>query len=135
MKKLNSTSYSTGAFNFGMLLLRIFAGGLMMNNGYQKLINFGQLKGKFINFLGLGQSTSLSLVVFAEFFCALFVIIGLFTRFAAIPIIIVMCVALFKAHNADFFGEGQLPTLYLGAFLTIFILGPGKISIDGMIGK
>lgn len=135
MGKLTSTSYTTGAFNAGMLVLRLGLGGLMMKHGYDKLIHFAKYKSQFINFLGIGQSMSLSLVIFAEFFCALFILIGLFTRLATIPLIIVMCVALFKAHNADFMGEGEMATLYLTGYLGLLFLGPGKISIDGMMGK
>ena len=135
MKKLFSTRYSAGAFSAAMLLLRIIAGGLMMNHGYDKLVHFSTYKPKFINFLGLGQGTSLCLAIFAEFFCALFIVLGLFTRLAAIPLIIGMCVALFKAHNGDFFGDGEMATLYLGAFLTLLLVGPGRASIDSMIGK
>lgn len=135
MKKLTSTKYSAAAFSVAMLLLRIVTGGLMMNHGYEKLISFSARKDKFMNFLGLGSSFSLSLVIFAEFFCALFIILGLFTRLAAIPLIVTMCVALFKAHQGDFFGDGEMATLYLGAFLTILIVGPGRFSIDAMTGK
>lgn len=135
MKKLLSTHYSAGAFNFAMLLLRVALGGLMMKHGYDKLVHFGEYKAKFINFMGIGATASLSLTVFAEFFCALFIMIGLFTRLAAIPLIIAMSVALFKAHNADLLGEGEMATLYLAGFVTLLIVGPGKISVDGMIGK
>ena len=135
MGKLTSTSYTTGAFNAGLLILRLGMGGLMMKHGYQKLMHFSEYKGQFMNFLGLGQSLSLSLTIFAEFFCALFVLIGLFTRLATIPVIIVMCVALFKAHNSDFLGEGEMATLYLAGYLSLLFVGPGKISVDGMMGK
>jgi putative oxidoreductase len=135
MKRMLTTNYSAGAFNAAMLFLRFAAGGLMMKHGYDKLVHFGSYKATFMNFLGLGSSTSLALVVFAEFFCALFIIIGLFTRWAAIPLIITMCVALFKAHNGDFMGEGEESALYLGTYLTLLLVGPGRISVDGMIGK
>ena len=78
---------------------------------------------------------SLSLCIFAEFFCSLFLILGLFTRPAAIVLIINAAVALVMAHNYEFFGDGQTITLYLGAYLTLLIMGPGKISVDGMIAK
>ncbi|MBS1753007.1 MAG: DoxX family protein [Ferruginibacter sp.] len=135
MKKLLTTKYSTGAFNAAMLLLRIGSGVLIMNHGYGKLIKFGSLQDKFMNFLGLGSTLSLSLVIFAEFFCGMFIILGLFTRLAAIPLIIAMGVVLFKVHNADFFGDGETAALFLTAFMVLLIVGPGKVSIDGMIGK
>lgn len=135
MKKLLSTRYSTGAFNAAMLLFRFGIGVLMINHGYGKLIHFSDMQNKFMNFLGLGTTVSLSMVVFAEFFCSLFLILGLFTRLAAIPLIITMCVALFQAHNAEIFGDGEKAALYLCGYLLILLLGPGKISVDGMTGK
>jgi len=135
MKKLFSTKYSAGAVNAAMAVLRICAGVLMMNHGYSKLIHFGEKHEKFMNFLGIGSTMSLALVVFAEFFCSLFLVIGLFTRLAAIPLIITMCVALYKAHNMDILGEGETAALYLGCFIVILLVGPGKASIDNLIGK
>lgn len=135
MSKILSTKYSTGAFNFAMLLLRLGVGILVASHGYSKLVHFSSMKLHFMNFMGLGSTISLALVVFAEFFCSMFLILGLFTRLAVIPIIIVMLVALFKVHTADFFGEGEKATIYLAASLVILLCGPGKISVDGMIGK
>jgi putative oxidoreductase len=135
MKKLLSTHYSAAAFNLAILLLRIATGAIMMKHGYDKLVHFAEYKGKFMNFMGLGQATSLSLVIFAEFFCALFIIIGLFTRLAVIPLVIVMGVALFKAHNSDFMGEGETASLYFAAYVALLLVGPGRISVDGMVGK
>jgi putative oxidoreductase len=135
MIKLLSTKYSAGAFNVAMLVLRLGLGILMMHTGYNKLTHFSEYEGKFMNFLGMGSTLSLALVVFAEFFCSLFLILGLFTRFSAIPLIITMCVALFKAHNSDFFGDGQVAALFLTGYLVLLFVGPGRVSVDSMIGK
>jgi putative oxidoreductase len=93
------------------------------------------MKSNFMDFMGMGSTLSLIMVVFAEFFCALFLILGLFTRLACIPLIITMAVALFKAHNGDVFGDGSHAALYLGGFLALLLLGPGKASVDGISGK
>ena len=135
MKKLLSTKYSAAAFNIAMLILRIGACGLMIPHGYDKLIHFTSYKAKFMNFLGMGPTLSLALVVFAEFFCALFVLIGLFSRLACIPVIVAMCVALFKSHDGDIFGKGEHAALFITCYLVILIVGPGKISADGITGK
>jgi len=135
MRRLLSIKYSAGAFNFAMLVLRIGSGVLMMNHGYQKLVNFAKYKTQFMSFLGMSPAVSLSLAIFAEFFCALFIVIGLFTRFASIPLIIAMSVALFMAHKGDVFGDGEHAALYLATFITILLLGPGRVSVDGMISK
>lgn len=135
MRRILSTKYSTGAFNFGMLILRLSVGVLLASHGFSKLVHFSTMKNHFINFMGMGSTVSLALVVFAEFFCSIFLILGLFTRLACIPIIIVMCVVVFMATHGDVFGEGERAVIYLAATLTILFCGPGKISVDGMIGK
>ena len=133
MKKLNSIAYSDRAFNLTMFLLRVGAGILVIPHGYQKLVNFAELKTKFISFMGIGQVTSLSLAIFAEFFCAIFLIIGLFTRLTVIPLIIVMLTVVFKVNGGDIFGGGEKGALFLLAFLAILFCGPGKASVDAMI--
>ena len=135
MKKLLSTKYSASAFNAVILLLRLTTGFLMMSHGYDKLIHFGTKHNSFMNFLGIGSTLSLSLAIFAEFFCSLFIIMGLFTRFAVIPLIITMCVALFKVHNGNVFGKGELDALFLAGYIVILFVGPGKVSVDTMMGK
>jgi putative oxidoreductase len=130
-----STYYSAGAFNGAMLLHRLVFGILMMANGYDKLVHYNSMKKDFMNFMGLGSSISLLLVIFAEFFCALFITLGLFTRLTVIPLIICMAVALIKSHDMDILGKGSDATLYLGAYLVLLIVGPGKISVDGLAGK
>ncbi|MEJ7626965.1 MAG: DoxX family protein [Ferruginibacter sp.] len=135
MRKLFSTKYTPGAVSAAMLFLRLGLGILMLNIGYNKLIKFAEIKGEFMNFMGLGSTTSLGLVVFAEFFCSILLILGLFTRLATIPLIITMCVIIFKVSNADIFNDAQTATLYLLGYITILIIGPGRASVDNMIGK
>lgn len=135
MKKLLSTKYSAGAVSGAMLILRLGAGLLMINHGYDKLIHYGTMHNEFINFMGIGKSLSLALVIFAEFFCSMFLILGLFTRLATIPLIITMCVALFQAHNAEVFGKGEMPALYLVVYVVLLLIGPGRVSVDSMVGK
>ena len=135
MKRILSIKYSAGAFNFGMLVLRVALGVLMLNHGYAKLVHFNGMKSNFVNFLGMGSTLSLSLDIFAEFFCSAFLILGLFTRLAVIPILIAMSVALFKVHHGLLFGAGERAAIYLACCITILFCGPGKVSMDGMIGK
>jgi putative oxidoreductase len=135
MRKLLSTKYSAGAFSFAMLVVRLVFGVLMMSYGYAKLTHFNATAANMPEFLGLSQKITTALVVFAEFFCALFVIIGLFTRFACIPLIICMSYAFFVTMHANFFGDGATPVLFLAAFFALLLVGPGRASVDSMIGK
>ncbi len=85
--------------------------------------------------IGVGQATSLHLSAFAEFVCAILIILGLLTRLATIPLIINMAVACLIVHGADDFGTKELSLLYLGIFLTIFFTGPGRYSLDKGVFK
>lgn len=135
MKNLFSTRYSAGAFSTALLLLRLTLGILMMHHGYDKLVHFADKQNTFINFMGIGTAASLALDIFAEFFCSLFLILGLFTRLSVIPLIIATAVMVFKAHNGDLFGDGEKAALYLAGYLAILLVGPGRVSVDSMIGK
>ena len=108
MKKLFSTSVSDTALSAALFILRVGAGSLIMiQHGLDKLQHFSQKSTKFADPFGIGPTASYSLVLFAEFFCAAFIILGLFTRLAAVPLVIAMCVALFLAHKVKFFGAGE----------------------------
>ena len=135
MKKLLSVAYRDWAFNCAMLVLRAGAGALIIPHGYDKLIHFAEKKYSFMNFMGIGSTLSLGLVIFAEFFCGMFIALGLFTRLAVIPLVISMSVAVFKASHGDFFGKGAEGALFLSCFVAILLCGPGKLSADGLINK
>ncbi|MDB5210547.1 MAG: DoxX family protein, partial [Sediminibacterium sp.] len=72
---------------------------------------------------------------FAEFVCSIFVVLGLLTRFACVPVIIGMSVALFQAHGGDITGKGQAATLFLLTFFSLLFTGPGKYSLDAALYK
>jgi putative oxidoreductase len=135
MRVLYSSKYYAGAVNTALLLLRLGVGLLMLKHGYDKISNFSTLQEKFMNVMHMGSTVSLILVIFAEFFCAILLILGLFTRFACIPLIIEICIALFMVHHGNFTGKGEVDALYLTGFITLLFAGPGRISIDRIIGK
>ena len=136
MKKLFSVRTSDSALSIAAFILCVGAGTLMLvSHGLDKLMHFADKAGKFADPFGIGSTTSLSLTVFAEFFCAAFIILGLFTRLAAVPLVIAMSVALIYAHKGQFFGDGEKAAIYLVAFLAILFIGPGKASLDRFIGK
>lgn len=135
MKRFFSTKYNHNALNFGLLLLRVALGILLLVHGYGKISNFNGMKDSFMSFMGMGSVVSLSLIIFAEFFCGLFLALGLFTRLVCIPIIIGMGVAVFIAHGGDIFGKAEMPVMYMATAIAILFTGPGKYSIDGGIWK
>ena len=135
MKKLFSSKYSDNTIAFALLLLRLALGGLMIPHGYKKLMNFAAKSSTFTDPLHIGPTLSMALTIFAEFFCAAFIVVGLMTRLATIPLIIAMGVAVFIAHDGKVFSEGETATLFLFGFLALLFAGPGKFSMDRLIGK
>ncbi len=135
MKKLFSTNYSDNVFNIALLVLRVGVGVLMIPRGYQKLIHFSERKDSFMNFLGMGSTVSLSLVVFTEVVCAGLLVLGLLSRFAALALVILTTVIVFKVNKGDIFGKGELAMLYLLGSFTVLLVGPGKYSVDAAMGK
>ncbi len=118
-------------WDFGLLILRVsFSATMLFGHGLGKLVNFSEKSATFADPIGLGPVVSLGLVTFAEFFCAGAVMLGLFTKYTVIPLIIAMSVAFFRVHAADPFAKKELAFLYLCGFIVILALGPGKYSID-----
>ena len=129
----NPGSYSKN-IDLSLLILRIAGGALMLTHGVGKMeALFGSEPIQFPDPIGLGATTSLTLAVFAEVLCALFLIIGFATRFSALPLLITMFVAVFIIHIADPFAKQELPLLYATIYLVILITGAGKYSIDNII--
>ncbi len=135
MKRLFSIKYSDNAVNLAAFLLRLAAGGLIIPHGYSKLISFASKSATFSDPFGIGHPTSMALVIFAEFFCGVFLVLGLFTRLACIPLIITMLVIVFQIHHGDIFKTAEKPTLFLVSYLALLFIGPGKFSLDRLIGR
>jgi len=120
--------------SLGLLILRVgFAGTIAFQHGLAKLLDFGNKMHSFPDPIGLGSTASLSLMVFAEFLCAILVVIGIFTRFAVIPLVIAMAVAFFVFHGHDPFAKKEMAFLYFIAFTAILAAGPGRYSADALV--
>ena len=122
-------------FNISLLLFRFFISCALMTHGYGKLIRLidGNIWGR-THFI-FNEEVSMALVVFGEFFAPLFVVIGFGTRIFAIPIIYTFCVIVFDVHWEDSFGKMEKGLMFLVSYISIFLIGPGKISVDNLIHK
>ena len=115
-----------------ILCLRIFFGILFFTHGVDKMINFNELSYTYPSVFGFGSYMTLMLAIFCEFCCSLFLIAGLVVRIIVVPMIISMAVAFFDIHDA-MFPEGELALIYLIMFTVLFIIGPGRYSLDCLI--
>ena len=135
IRKFALRNYTETTVSLALLILRIGVGVLMIHHGYDKLVHFREYEPQFMNFIGLGTTASLALVVFAEFFCSALLLIGFLTSVSTIPLIITMGVAVFMAHDGAIFAKGELATLYLFVYIALMIVGPGKYSLDAILFK
>jgi|HubBroStandDraft_2_1064218.scaffolds.fasta_scaffold203185_1 putative oxidoreductase len=136
MKKFFSTAYSEGAFNIATLALRLTFGLLLLiDHGLGKITHFSNLEYSFFDLLHIGHRWSLVLCIFAEVFCSVLVVLGLFTRFAALALVINFGVATFIALKGQPLIGHESAATYLAAFVAILLVGPGRISVDSAMGK
>jgi putative oxidoreductase len=137
IKKMFSTEYwSVNSADCASLILRLSLGLMMLNHGLPKLMNlFGNGAIRFGNPLGIGVTASLILVVFAEVVCSILVALGFFTRWAIIPIIITMIVALVTVHWHDGMDKKEGALMYLLPYIALFLLGSGKYSVDAILKR
>lgn len=122
--------------DLALLVLRLWLGlSMFILHGMGKFQNFATLSGSFPDPLKVGSATSLSLALLAEFAGSILLMVGAFTRFASLLLIVTMSVAAFIIHKATFSGEssGELALLYLAGYVTLFIAGGGRFALDERI--
>jgi putative oxidoreductase len=136
MKTPLHLSFIPRSADAGLLLLRLWAGlPMLLLHGLPKLLHFDEYSKGFLHFLGLSSGASLGLAVFGELVCAALLIVGLFTRWAALVAAITMAVAFFVGHGGALTGadSGELAYLYLGIFAALFLSGAGRFSVDNAL--
>ena len=122
--------------------LRITLAAIFFASGSLKL--FGWFGGKGLLWIaeqfqtGLGLTPGIfwaSLTASTEFFGAILILIGLFTRVSAVGFIIIMLVAIAKVHWSQGFFGFQLNLLIIAAAVSLIISGGGALSIDKWISR
>ena len=118
-----------------LLFFRGVGSGALMTHGYGKMIRLleGNIWGR--THLFFNEEISMALVAFAEFICPIFVALGLGTRLFTIPIIYTFIIIVFDVHLEDPFSKMEKGLLFLASYVLIFLLGPGKYSVDNQISK
>ncbi len=119
------------ASDWGLLWLRVSGSLLLLQvHGLPKLLHFNEQLSLIEDPWHLGAKLTLCLAIFAEVFCPLAIILGLFSRLACVPILAVLLVALVVVHPEWSLAEGQFAWLLLIIFSTLCIAGPGGIAVS-----
>ena len=149
MKKLFITNAPAAT-----LLIRIMVGGIFLSEGLQKFLFPAELgAGRFVK-IGIPAPELMGALVGSfECLCGVLILIGLLTRFAAMPLLIIMSVALISTKipillGQEFLGFSLRPLPRYG-FLSmmhearndlcmifglcfLLIVGAGKYSLDAI---
>ena len=138
IQKVLQLDFLPRSVDVSLLVLRLWLGvSLLVLHGWSKLTRFPESAGDFPDPLGVGTRVSLALTIVAEVGCAVLIVVGLFTRAAALVQVILMGVAFFivkKASLGSGPGSGELAFIYLAGFVTLFLAGAGRFSFDATMG-
>jgi putative oxidoreductase len=121
------------------LLLRILVGWVFLTEGIQKFL--------FTEALGYGRFAKIGIpwphitapfVGVVEIACGMLLMVGLVTRFAAIPLLIDIAVAIATTKIPMLLHQGFWPAMHEGrtdfcmllGLIAILCIGPGRISCD-----
>lgn len=123
-------------FHAAMLLFRVGVSlQLMLVHGFKKVGIGVDTAEQIPNPLNLPETINEYFAIGSNLIAPVFIIIGLFTRIAALPVLAVTLTGFFVLHWNDSLLVKDVPLIYSFVFLLICILGPGKYSFDYLIQK
>ena len=135
-------SFHKNTFDFTSLIARISTGTLMfylhglgkITSGYDRWERLGKTVTDIIGIdsmaIPLGLMASIS-----ESILAIFILIGFYTRTSTFFLGFTMMVAFNKHLFSEGLKSGEMALLYLILCIIIFLLGPGRYSIDRLIKR
>lgn len=111
----------------GLFFLRTSGAFMLLYvHGSPKIMHYATELARIEDPFGMGPQVSLWFAIFAEVLCPILIALGIFTRLACLPILIVLAVALFAVHPDWSIEQGQFAWLLLIVFGTIALCGPGR---------
>lgn len=141
MSRYGSPASASAAEDLGKLLLRILIGGLILMHGIAKLQGgVGPIQGMLAK---LGAPEPIAYLVYiGEVLAPVMLIAGIWTRVAALIVVVNMVVAVVLVHRPQLLQITEtggwaleLQALYLFGALAIVFLGAGRYSIGGAEGR
>jgi len=132
---------ATSTDDLGKLVLRITLGVLFLLHGIAKLRGGIDPITGMVGKLGLPPVLGY-LVYVGEVVAPILLLIGVWTRAAALVVVINMIVAILLVHTGEFFTlnkQGgwalELQGMFLAAAIAIALLGAGRYSLGGIGGR
>jgi putative oxidoreductase len=121
----------------GPLLVRVSLASVFIVTGWGKLHNLAKVTGFFTELRIPMPGFSAGMVSCVEFFGGTLILLGLFTRFAAVPMALSMLVAILTAKLgevdgvATFFAFNEFT--YFACLVWLVVAGAGAVSLDRLL--
>jgi len=116
------------------LLARVTLGVLFMSTGWGKVHNLAKVAAFFAELHIPAPAIQATFVSYVELIGGALVLIGLFARFASLPLIGSMAVAILTAKADEVHGLpdlfGLVEWTYLALLAWVALAGPGRVSVD-----
>ena len=118
---------------------RLTVGLVFFQSGWGKLHDLESVT-RYFGELGLPNPAFQALMASTtEFVCGGLLLLGLATRFAAVPLVVVMCVAIRTALWENVNGLGSLVGLLEFSYIALLVWlatdGPGPLSLDHLLTR
>ena len=131
IKKLTFSTTNNKAASIGLLVSRIpWCITLFYFHGLEKVTGYNTMVEHFRNPLGLGTHFTLAYALVADAVCSTLILLGIFTRPAAVILFVNVLVALVFIHPWE-----ERLLLYNAFFAMIVFTGPGRYSLDTFFFK
>lgn len=136
IRRLTNTFPEATLFHLSVLVFRVAVSvELILAHGLKKL-GVGVAAAEDVpNPLHLPHVLNEGFAIAGNIIFPVFVIVGLFTRLAILPILAITLTGYFVVHLHDSILEKDTPFMYSVVFLFILFIGPGKYSIDSRLHR
>lgn len=119
---------------FARLLLRVTVGAIFLQAGWMKFQNPAMIQGMLAGINFPLSDFFAWIVIFSELIGGALLVLGLWTKYATIPLMIVMLVAFFTVHLKDGLVATTWYVMMIFFALSVFFTsGAGKISLDNKL--
>ena len=124
--------------SFGLLVIRIAVGSMLIHHGYEKLANIENFADAFVRPIHIPFPIFMSYVAaFSEIVGSWMLIVGLGVRLGALAIAGTMSIAIYHALVTSGFNIYllELLILYFGSAVGLVLNGGGKFTFDHLIAR
>ena len=124
--------------SFGLLILRLSIGTMLIHHGYEKTADIENFENAFVRPLGLPFPIFLSYIAaYSEIYGSWLIIFGLLTRLGALSIVGTISVAIYHAVATSGFNIYllELLILYFGGAFCVLCYGGGDFALDIFLRK